>query len=277
MSVVAKMLWVLESRSGEPLGLDELSAVTGRSKSYLSRLFPLVTGYSVTAYLRARRLSIAARQLAEGAPDILSVALEARYGSHEAFTRAFREQFGVAPQTVRMRRSTEGLNLVEPIRMDTQAAPVTPPQFEDRPAMSFVGISQKHDMSKPGGIPEQWQRFQPYIGNIEGTVPGAAYGVVVNIEPDGVFDYLVAVEVAAGTEPPEGLTLFSLPPLRWARFKHEGHVMALRQTIGAAEQWLSENNFQPGENARGFAEYYGPGFDARTGTGDVEVWFGLKV
>ena len=30
----------------------------------------------------------------KGAPDILSVALDVGYGSHEAFTRAFREQFG---------------------------------------------------------------------------------------------------------------------------------------------------------------------------------------
>jgi AraC family transcriptional regulator len=105
MSVIAEMLWVLESRSREQLSLEELSSVTGRSKSYLSRIFPLVTGHSVTGYLRARRLSEAARLLAEGAPDILSVALEAGYGSHEAFTRAFRDQFGVTPQAVRQRRS----------------------------------------------------------------------------------------------------------------------------------------------------------------------------
>ena len=66
MSIVSKMLWVLESRSREPVGLDDLADVTGLSKSYLSRTFALVTGYSVTGYLRARRLSEAARLLADG-------------------------------------------------------------------------------------------------------------------------------------------------------------------------------------------------------------------
>jgi len=44
---------------------------------------------SVMRYVRGRQLTEAARCLASGAPDILAIALEAGYGSHEAFTRAF--------------------------------------------------------------------------------------------------------------------------------------------------------------------------------------------
>jgi AraC family transcriptional regulator len=276
MSVIAEMLWVLESRSREPLDLEELASVTGRSKSYLSRVFPLVTGHSVTGYLRARRLSEAARLLADGAPDILSVALESGYGSHEAFTRAFRDQFGVTPQMVRQQRSLDGLLLVEPLRMDTTTtAPIAPPRFENRPEMHFAGIADRHKMSMPVGIPEQWRRFQPYIGNLDGAIAGAAYGLVGEITPEGLFDYLVAVEMRAGSEVPPEITLVKVPPLRWARFAHAGHVSALRQTIGAAEQWLTANGHEASEAVHSFIEYYGPRFDTRTGSGDVEVWFGL--
>ncbi|WP_338719533.1 helix-turn-helix domain-containing protein [Devosia sp. XK-2] len=277
MSVVSKMLWVLESRSREPLGLDELAAVTGKSPSYLSRVFPLVTGYSVTAYLRARRLSDAARRLAEGAPDILSVALEAGYGSHEAFTRAFRDQFGITPQMVRQQRSLNGITLVEPLRMDI-AAPVSikPPRFENRPEMIFAGIAEQHQMNNPAGLPAQWQRFQPYIGNIDGAIAGAAYGLVGEIA-DNRFDYVVAVEMRAGAEIPTDLERVSVPAMKWARFSHGGDLSTLRQSIGAAEQWLSENGHEASEANFSFLEYYGPGFDARTGSGDIEVWFGLKA
>lgn len=276
MSVVSEMLWVLESRTRESLDLDELSAVTGRSKSYLSRVFPLVTGYSVTAYLRARRLSEAARLLANGAPDILSVALESGYNSHEAFTRAFRDQFGVTPQAVRQKRNLDGLVLMEPLRMDTQsAAPVTPPRFENRSELHFAGIAERHKMSAPVGIPEQWRRFQPYIGNLDGAIAGAAYGIVGEFTEDGMFDYLVAVETQAGVDVPPEISRIAVPAMRWARFSHAGHVSALRQTIGAAEQWLSANGHEPSEAVHGFIEYYGPGFDPRTGIGGVEVWFGL--
>ncbi len=198
MSVIAEMLWVLESRSREPLDLEELASVTGRSKSYLSRVFPLVTGHSVTGYLRARRLSEAARLLAAGAPDILAVALEAGYGSHEAFTRAFRDHFGVTPQSVRQGRSLDGLMLMEPLRMDSQnPAPITAPRFENRAELNFAGIAERHKMSQPAGIPEQWRRFQPYIGNMDGAIAGAAYGIVGEITPDDMFDYLVGVEMRA--------------------------------------------------------------------------------
>ena len=61
------------------------------------RAFAAATGFSVMRYVRARRLSEAARALAAGAPDILSLALDADYGSHEAFTRAFRRWSGASP------------------------------------------------------------------------------------------------------------------------------------------------------------------------------------
>lgn len=277
MSVVAKMIWVLESHSRGPLDLDALASATGRSKSYLSRIFPLVTGYSVTEYLRARRLSTAAQLLAEGAPDILSVALDVGYNSHEAFTRAFRDHFGITPQTVRTRRSISGLNIVEPLRMErNKTSPITAPRFEHRGEMHFVGIAQEHNMKAPAGIPEQWQRFNAYLGNIDGTLGDGAYGICSAVSPEGRLIYIAAVEVAPGSELPEGLSRHTFAALRWARFAHEGDVLSIRQTIGAAEQWLEDNGYKPSEHIGGFTEYYGPKFDVRTGSGDIEVWFGLK-
>ncbi len=277
MSVVAKMIWLLESRSAEELDLEALANVTGRSRSYLSRIFPLVTGYSVTEYLRARRLSAAATTLADGAPDILSVALEAGYGSHEAFTRAFRDHFGVTPQQVRAQRSTSGLKLMEPLRMDRHSTTtLTPPRFEDRAEMHFVGLSQQHDMKSPAGIPEQWRRFQPYLGNIDGAIGEGNFGIC-GVSDDNSFQYITAVQVQPGADTPAGLSRHHFPALRWARFAHQGDVLSIRQTVGAAEQWLHDNGYEPAAEMAAFTEYYGPEFDPQTGSGDIEVWFGLKA
>lgn len=54
-------------------------------------------------YVRERRLTEAARTSANGAPDILNVALNAGCNSHEAFTRAFRDHFGITPEALRAR------------------------------------------------------------------------------------------------------------------------------------------------------------------------------
>jgi AraC-like DNA-binding protein len=101
MNPAQKALWFIESHLANALTLDEIAGVAGISRFHLVRAFAVATGFSVMRYVRARRLSEAARALAGGAPDILNLALDADYGSHEAFTRAFRDHFGVTPEAVR--------------------------------------------------------------------------------------------------------------------------------------------------------------------------------
>src|SRR6185312_8616815 len=94
------------------------AAHSGVSRFHLSHAFLARTGRPLMTYVRGRRLTEAARALAKGAPDILTVALDAGYNSHEAFTRAFRDQFGLTPEAVREQGHVRQLNLVEALTMD---------------------------------------------------------------------------------------------------------------------------------------------------------------
>ena len=95
MGAVERAVWFIENRFGSEVTLDAIAEAAGVSRFHLCRLFGVATGQSVMRYVRGRRLTEAARVLAAGASDILAVALDAGYGSHEAFTRAFRDQFGL--------------------------------------------------------------------------------------------------------------------------------------------------------------------------------------
>ena len=95
---VEEAVWFIESHNGDEIDLDDIAATAAISDYHLSRAFGLVTGYSVMQYLRGRRLSEAARRLAQGAPDILAVALDAGYGSHEAFTARSAISSGLLPK-----------------------------------------------------------------------------------------------------------------------------------------------------------------------------------
>jgi AraC family transcriptional regulator len=97
MNPLNKALWYVERHFTREITLEEIAGAAGVSRFYLTRAFAMTTGYSLMRYVRGRRLTEAARALVQGAPDILTVAVEAGYGSHEAFTRAFRDQFGAAP------------------------------------------------------------------------------------------------------------------------------------------------------------------------------------
>src|ERR1700676_2576986 len=131
MNPAQKALWYIEGHLARELTLDEVAAIGGVSRYHMVRAFAAATGLSVMRYVRARRLSEAARALAGGAPDILRVALDADYGSHEAFTRAFREHFGITPDAVRAQRHLDTLQLQGPITMDSTVIDnLAPPRFE---------------------------------------------------------------------------------------------------------------------------------------------------
>src|ERR1700737_1650535 len=119
MNPAQKALWFIESHLGDALTLDEIAAIGGVSRFHMARAFAAATGLWVRAYGRVRRRTEAARALAGGAPDILTLALDADYGSHEAFTRAFRDHFGVTPEAVRAATGPPNPKLQEPILMDS--------------------------------------------------------------------------------------------------------------------------------------------------------------
>src|SRR6476661_8900051 len=164
MNPAQKALWFIESHLGQSLALDDVADVAGVSRFHLVRAFAAATGFSVMRYVRARRLTEAARALAHGAPDILTLALDADYGSHEEFTRAFRDHFGVTPEAVRSSTRLDNLNLQEPIVMDSTAIDnLQAPRFTTGKAFLVAGVGERYNCESAAGIPGQWQRFHQSV------------------------------------------------------------------------------------------------------------------
>src|SRR5258707_11011597 len=197
MNPAHKALWFIESHLADALTLDEIADVAGVSRFHLVRAFAAATGLPVMRYVRARRLSEAARALASGAPDILTLALDADYGSHEAFTRAFRDHFGMTPEAVRSSTCLDNLRLQEPIVMDSTVIDnLQAPRFQTGKAFLVAGIGERYTWESGGpAIPGQWQRFHQSVEDIPGRVGKVAYGVCCNGDDAGNFDYITGVEV----------------------------------------------------------------------------------
>ncbi|HLV35808.1 MAG TPA: AraC family transcriptional regulator [Spirillospora sp.] len=85
----------------EPLHRDVLAQVAGFSVPHLHRIFTATTGESVASYVRRVRLERAGYKLRMGAVDITEVALAAGYDTHAAFSKAFRQHFGISPREFR--------------------------------------------------------------------------------------------------------------------------------------------------------------------------------
>jgi AraC family transcriptional regulator len=85
----------------EPLNRDVLAAVVGFSVPHFHRIFTARVGENVASYVRRLRLERAGRKLRMGAVDITEVALAAGYDTHAAFSRAFKQQYGLSPREFR--------------------------------------------------------------------------------------------------------------------------------------------------------------------------------
>jgi AraC family transcriptional regulator len=272
MSPVGKALWFIESRLGSETSLGEIAAASDVSRYHLLRAFGAATGYPVMRYVRARRLTMAARQLSAGASDILGVALDAGYGSHEAFTRAFRDQFGQTPEAVRGQSPVDNTKLVEAISMDENlVVQLAAPRLDNGRTLLIAGLGERYTFETNQGIPFQWQRFRPYIGNIAGQIGGTTYGVCCNSDGTGHFEYLAGVEVSGFTELPRELSRIRIPEQRYAVFSHREHVSTMRSTVYTIwNKWLPASGYKVAD-APDF-ERYDESFDAESGRGTIEIW-----
>jgi AraC family transcriptional regulator len=271
-----KALWFIESHLASALTLDEVAAIAGISRFHMVRAFAAATGLSVMRYVRARRLSEAARSLASGAPDILSVALEADYGSHEAFTRAFRDHFGVTPEAVRGSAHLDNLQLQEPITMDSTIIDnLPPPRFETGKPLLVAGVGERYNHANNAGIPGQWQRFRQKAQDIPDRIGKVAYGVCCNGDDSGNFDYIAGVEVSDFSDLPREFSRVRIPEARYAVFSHQEHISTIRRTVNTIwNHWLPASGLKVAD-APNF-ERYDEHFDPLTGNGGLEIWVPVK-
>jgi AraC family transcriptional regulator len=275
MNPAQKALWFIESHLADELTLDGIAGVAGISRFHMVRAFAAATGLPVMRYVRARRLTEAARALAKGAPDILMLALEADYGSHEAFTRAFREHFGLTPEAVRSAR-LDTLKLQEPIIMDSTVIDNLPsPRFETSHPLLVAGLGERYTWESGAAIPGQWQRFHQSVGNIPGRIGQVAYGVCCNGDDAGNFDYIAGVEVSDFSDLPREFSSVRIPEQKYAVFAHRDHISTIRRTINTIwNEWLPASGVKAAD-APSF-ERYDENFDPLTGNGGLEIWLPVR-
>ena len=100
----AAWLDVLVDTLDEPgLTGEQIAARLHLSRFHLDRVVSAAAGEAPRTLRRRVLLERAAFRLAASRRSVLDVAVEAGYGSHEAFTRAFRRAYGRAPTAWRER------------------------------------------------------------------------------------------------------------------------------------------------------------------------------
>ena len=92
----------------QPITASDVAKAAGYSQYHAARVFRAETGVSPFEYIRRQRLTKSARTLRLGKHKVLDVALDFVFDTHEGFTRAFTNGFGISPKKYASRPTPEG-------------------------------------------------------------------------------------------------------------------------------------------------------------------------
>lgn len=107
---ILKVQLHIQEHLDEDLSLDQLAKIAHFSPYHFHRIFKSMVGEGVKEYVKRLRLEMAAMLLKSTAHPVLQIALECGYEAHEAFSRAFRQMFGMSPSQFREEQRMPGFS-----------------------------------------------------------------------------------------------------------------------------------------------------------------------
>src|SRR5258708_35717028 len=100
----------------------------------------------------------------------------------------------MTPEMIREKEHGKKFELVEQIKMDEKLLiDLEPPRFENGGRFLMAGLGGRYSCEDSAGIPSQWQRFLPHLGQVPGQVGRTAYGVWCNCDDGGNIYYVRGV------------------------------------------------------------------------------------
>ncbi|MDR0916939.1 MAG: AraC family transcriptional regulator [Oscillospiraceae bacterium] len=113
---IQRAISYIETNLLESVNADDISHHIHSSSDYFQKLFPIVTGFTVSEYIRNRRLTLAGVELAEARSKVIDAAFKYGYETPESFAKAFTRFHGFAPSKARSSRTR--LKMFKPITIN---------------------------------------------------------------------------------------------------------------------------------------------------------------
>lgn len=238
---------------------EDVANEVAMSYFYLQRGFKIMTGYSLTEYIRNRRLYLAALDVMAKKEKIIDIAYKYGYETPESFTKAFTRFHGASPTQFRKGHRIMQVFLPLKINIIVQGGYGMDYVVEKRNGFRVIGFGRNFaydcdNMEIPGFWDEFMAKYGAALkhrkqpdGAVEETVFGCRvgeYGVCIDdLAGKGMFRYLIAGEYTGG-EVPEGMEIFEFPDLEWVKFTCKGPMPGALQTVNnkVFKEWLPGNS-----------------------------------
>lgn len=160
--------------------IGDVSARYNVSRFHFQRIFSAITGFTVSEYIRNRRLSLAADELMTSNTKVIDVAYKYGYETPESFTKAFQRFHGISP--IRVKKAGVSLKFFQPlvINFERKGGIFIDYRILNKEAFDLCILSGKFNLdSSEVKIPAFWEEY--FRSELNNIVP-AEFGLCSQIK-----------------------------------------------------------------------------------------------
>lgn len=145
---------------------EEMAWQACMSPFHFDRVFKTVTGLPPAAYVRERRISVAASQLLQSEDSALKIGMNFGYGSPEAFSRAFKQHFYLSPGEFR-RFGAPPYLLAQKIQISRRPSPFPDVRIRAQkiPSRLYLGLFRSGENEHSSNILVDYELLKYESGN----------------------------------------------------------------------------------------------------------------
>lgn len=276
----------VEKHIVKKIDFDEVAKQANLSNFQFQRIFSNVFGYSLSEYIRLRRLSLAGTELAQEGSKIMNIALKYGYETQETFSRTFAKFHGIKPAAAKRGEQLKTFPKfsVEQISKENSALNY---RIEEKPAFNVV--LRKKRFSKAQEVTEKdvtrfWSEcnadgtvraISKYF-NAENYFAGCMLGL--NIEPTFAAPSNVAYGIGVHCNDEKiaenYLTVEKVPENTYAVFECKGSVL---ESLPKAYKYIFTEFFTTSEyQFSGVTLESYPAGDVKSDDYSYEIWVAVK-
>ena len=261
----------MEENLTEDIKVKDVAEKAYVSEFHFQRIFSALCGFSVGEYIRNRRMTLAAKELAASDVKVIDVVVKYGYDSPDSFAKAFIRFHGITPSAAKEKGAK--LRDFAPVRITLSLEGGTMMEYKivEKAAFTVMGKKRMFDMETSyQEIPKYWKEHFATGG---GEIICGMYGLC--IDSDGKnFDYLIADNYLPWKEVPEGCETRTLSAGLWAVFPCK--MKTLQDTNTKMwKEWLPNcKEYKLGGNYN--IEMYAPPCEEDRGESYVELWLPIE-
>ena len=219
-----KAIDYIEENLENNINFEIVAKEVGMSAFYFHRIFTAIIGISPTAYIRNRRLTVAAQEISKNNENILDIALKYGFESHEAFSRAFKNFHGVVPKLAK-KDGNEFKNFSKAnLDIEVNANNILSYRIESKDIIKVSAFFRKFNIENKDEIPKYWKELKESgtLEKISNNYKKDLLGICIGMQSDFEYKYGIGIEQTEDIETNIEMETIEIPKSTWVVFKCKG-------------------------------------------------------